>query len=187
MDSFTFLPSGALDGASLPFEVSGAQLTVANATNMVSIAPLKGADLGAAIKAFWKLDLPDVGAVSVGKSVTVLWLGQGQWLAVGDVIDVASVTENLSGLAAVTEQSDAWVTLELRGTAANAVMARLCPLDLNALHIDQTARTELAHMMSVITPVMGGFDIMLMRSFAVWGAEHISAAMRSVAGQASLT
>ena len=169
MADLTLSPIGPLDAANLPFETGDIRLSAAPLCEMYSIAPLKGKTL----------KLPPVGKVSYNGDVKTLWFGQGQWLVIG-----AAMTETPS--AVVTDQSDAWACLELRGPLASDVMSRLCPLDVATMEIGQTARTELAHMMASVTPVEGGFDILLMCSFAVWGAEHIVEAMRSVAGQATL-
>lgn len=153
--------SDPLEGLSLPFEASGVRLMQAPLREMYSVAPLKGA----------KLKLPDVGMVSAKGDVKTLWFGQGVWLVIGAMAD------DIAG-AAVTDQSDGWVGLEIRGAGAADVMARLCPLDLDAMEVGQTARTELAHMMASVTVVEGGYDILLMRSFARSGTSEILKAMR---------
>ena len=52
----------------------------------------------------------------------------GQWLVEGR--GAGEVADWLGGLAAVTDQSDAWAGLRLAGDAAREVLARLVPLDL---------------------------------------------------------
>ncbi len=132
-----------------------------------------------------KLTLPTVGKVISKKHVRAMWAGQGQWFVVGD-IELQILVEALDTKAAVTDQSDAWVILTLVGEDAAEVMSRLCSLDLDALEQGQTARAEFAHMMSCITPIPEGFEIMIMRSFAKTAIHHTREAMHKLAAQRAL-
>ena len=73
--------------------------------------------------------------------------------------------------------------MSLDGAGAEAVLARICPLDLreNQFRRGQTARTDIAHMMALLCRTTKGFEIWVMRSFAQSAVDHISRAMRSVA------
>jgi len=165
-----------------PIEIGEAVLASDQPANILSVAPFKGQGMAVndALKAVVKLTLPAVGKVTSKKHVRAMWAGQGQWFIVGD-ITLETLAEALDTKAAVTDQSDAWVVLLLTGEDASEVMTRLCSLDLDALEQGQTARAEFAHMMSCITPVPGGFEIMIMRSFAKTATHHTREAMRNLA------
>ena len=65
--------------------------------------------------------------------------------------------------ARLTDQSDGWVTLELGGIDAPAVLERLCPLDLDPDVFDHeaVARTSMEHMAVVIQrSADNGFELM---------------------------
>ena len=93
--------------------------------------------------------------------------------------------EGLDGLAAVTDQSDAWIVVRLEGAGAEDVLARLVPIDLRgrAFPQDSAARTLLGHMSVGIVRVPGGFEIRAFRSMAGTLAHELGRAMRAVAAR----
>ncbi len=185
MANFKLHPSEALIGQ--PIKIGESVLTCSQPANILSIAPFKGQGMAVndALKAVLKLALPTVGKITSKKYIRAMWAGQGQWFVVGDV-SLEVLTETLDTKAAVTDQSDAWVVLTLGGVDAPEVMSRLCSLDVDALEQGQTARAEFAHMMSCITPIPDGFEIMIMRSFAKTAIHHTREAMRKLAAQRAL-
>ena len=185
MADFKLHPSEALIGQ--PVEIGEAVLACIQPANILSIAPFKGQGMAVndALKAVVKLALPTVGKVTSKKHVHAMWAGQGQWFVVGDIA-LETLTEALDTKAAVTDQSDAWAVLTLVGEDASEVMSRLCSLELDALEQGQTARAEFAHMMSCITPISGGFEVMVMRSFGKTAIHHTREAMRKLAAQRAL-
>ncbi len=78
------------------------------------------------------------------------------------------------------DQSDSFVGLLLSGDI-HPVLARLSPLDFATLAPGQTARSELAHLPAVFTPLATGLEVLLPRSATVWAVEQIVQAMKSVA------
>jgi heterotetrameric sarcosine oxidase gamma subunit len=182
---FKLHPSDALIG--LPIEIGETVLTSVQPASIVSVAPFKGQGMAVndALKTVAKIVLPTVGMATSKKHVRAMWAGQGQWFVIGD-IDLQILTNELDSKAAVTDQSDAWVVFTLSGADATEVMSRLCSLDLGAMEIGQTARAEFAHMMSCITPVPEGFEIMIMRSFAKTAIHHTREAMSKLAAQRAL-
>ena len=185
MADFKLHPSDVLIGQSI--EIGEAALTCNQPANILSVAPFKGQGMAVndALKAVVKLALPTVGRVTSKKHVRAMWAGQGQWFVVGDIA-LETLTEAFDAKAAVTDQSDAWTVLTLEGGDASEVMARLCSLDLDALKQGQTARADFAHMMSCITPISEGFEIMIMRSFAKTAIHHTREAMSKLAAQRAL-
>lgn len=175
-------------GHALPETQGAATLAVVADTPVASVAPYRGrgADVARVLSERHGVGLPGPGGSAAGSGATCRWAGLDQWFLFGP--EPAAVAEALSGLAAVTDQSDGWARLALTGGDAAAVMARLCPLDLHPVAFPEgaTARTEFAHMMSAITAIPGGVEVMVMRSFAGTAVHEIIAAMRSVAAQKPL-
>jgi sarcosine oxidase subunit gamma len=182
---FKLHPSEALIGQ--PIEIGETILACNQPANILSVAPFKGQGMAVndALKAVVKLALPTVGKVTSKKHIRAMWAGQGQWFVVGE-IGLKILTDALKSTAAVTDQSDAWIVLTLGGDDASEVLTRLCSLDLDALEQGQTARADFAHMMSCITPIPEGFEIMIMRSFAKTAIHHTREAMSKLAAQRAL-
>jgi len=175
----------ASDGTGLPFTLGHIKIA-AHTPTIISVAPFKGQGMavGAALKRATKLTLPAVGGVAFHKDMRALWGGQGQWFILGG--NVETLEKTLKGSAAVSDQSDAWAVFSVIGHDANAVMARLTPLDIAGLKIGQTARSEFAHMMAGITPVSGGYEIMILRSFAKTAVQHTISAIQMLVAQKAL-
>lgn len=167
----------------LPKSAGTTTLTEATPDAITSIMPGKGAEAACseALQKAHEVALPSVGR-SAGKAGNrVIWTGRGQYFLLGD----KPVAKAVGKFAALTDQSDGWAVMLLEGEDAAAVMARLTPVDIRAQHFKRghTVRTELAHMMSVITRTPKGFEIMVMRSFAKTAVSRIQEAMQSVAAQ----
>jgi heterotetrameric sarcosine oxidase gamma subunit len=182
---FKLTPSEALIGQ--PIEIGQAVLICDQPASILSVAPFKGQGMAVsdALKAVVKLTLPTVGTVVSRKDFRVMWAGQGQWFVVG-AFDVDWLSKALRNNAAVTDQSDAWVALTITGGDAGEVMSRLCALDLSQLDKGQTARAEFAHMLSNITPIKDGYEVMVMRSFAKTAVHDIQTVMTKLAAQRAL-
>lgn len=93
----------------------------------------------------------------------VQWAGPGQYLING------SWVSDLSGIAAVTDQSDSWAIMAVQGADVEAVLARLIPIDLRfaVFSQGQTARTLIGHMAASVTRIAADrIDLMVMRSMA---------------------
>ena len=110
----------------------------------------------------------------------VLWAGRNMAFVVGECADLA-------GLAATTDQSDAWAALTLDGDALEAVMARLTPLDMAAMGPGATARGLLGHMSALYHRTKTGMDIYVFRSMTQTTVHEITHAMTGVAARAALS
>lgn len=167
----------------LPLAVGEANLTEETPANITSIMPHKGKEkaLGEALKKAHGVALPAVGRTSGKADLRMIWTGGGQYMLVGD----KPAARALARTASLTDQTDGWVTMSLAGPSSAQVLARLCPLDLRETLFKRghTARTEVAHMMAVVTRNVNGFEIMVMRSFAHTMVHHLKQAMQSVAAQ----
>ena len=185
MADFKLRPGHAMIGQ--PITIGDVVLDSAQPMNIVSVSPFKGRGMAVneALKTTINLGLPAVGKEAHQGQIRAMWVGQGQWFIVGDV-DHEAIAKALEDQAAVTDQSDAWLAFTLCGPDSTEVMARLCPLDLGKMQQNQTARTEFAQMMACITPVEGGFEVMVMRSFAKTAIRHTREAMTRLAARRAL-
>lgn len=166
----------------LPRFVGETNLSELPFARLTSLAPLKGKarPLAAALKEMG-LGWPKPGQSLAGAGGAVLWTGRDQAFLIG--ADPAP----LRGLAATTDQSDGWARTRLKGPRAEAVLARLVPLDLRrAVFPDgAVARSALGHMMTILTRSGGdSFDIMVFRSMAASAVHEIVVAAEAVAARA---
>lgn len=95
----------------------------------------------------------------------------------------------LSAHAALSDQSDAWVRLNLSGPLARAVLARLVPIDLSAaaFPVSAAARSMLGHMnLLILHAEEGVFTLMIYRSMAATAVHELSQVMRMVSARAAI-
>ncbi len=172
----------ACDGI-LPTAAGGVTLSELPPARITSVAPLAGKEraVGTALKAL------GLGWPAPGKSVSkgaaaCLWTGRGQAFLIG------AEPDGFSGIAALTDQSDGWARMRLSGPGAEAVLARLVPIDLRAtaFPVGAVARTGLNHMMMVLSRLEAeSFDILVFRSMAVSAVHELQQAMAAVAARAA--
>lgn len=108
------------------------------------------------------------------------WTGPDQAFLMG------RAAPDLTGLAAVTDQSGGWTALRLSGPLAVDVLARLVPLDLRPMTPGQAARAPLGHMQMILMREADSFLILVFRSMArtAWG--EIEEAMHMLAARKAL-
>jgi sarcosine oxidase subunit gamma len=148
-------------GDELPLAIGGLNLTEVAIDRMWSVAPFKGKSKAVSDALGATLPKPNRSVAHAG--MRMIWAGQGVSFVIADALP------DLVGLAAVTDQSDAWAVVEIKGPGVAEVLARLVPIDLRlpAFKPGHTARTMLAHMMASITRTgKDSFEIMVMRSMA---------------------
>jgi sarcosine oxidase subunit gamma len=103
----------------------------------------------AALAAFGVL-LPATPRAVTGRDVTFVWNGPGQWLAETDDrhADVEGFfSAAFAGLAAICDQSDSRVVLEVTGPRVREVLAKGVPIDLDPARfgLGDVALTVVAH------------------------------------------
>lgn len=120
---------------------------------LVSIAvPLGGKTvLAKALKSRFDLNMPDAQNSTTAGNYRLIQTTPDQMMLIfahptPDANEV--VQKALSGAGYTTDQTDAWVCLELSGTGCLAALERLCPLDLDeSVFPDNAAkRTTMEHM-----------------------------------------
>ncbi len=161
----------------LPVEIGELTLAERDPGHLTALSPMKGGHERAdrALKAAIGTGFPAPGQSAKGREgARVLWFGVSHALVMGPKV------EAVDG-AALTDQSDGWCVIELKGPGARDVLARLTPIDLrpNAFAKDATARTLLGHMSASITRTGDdAYLILVYRSMAGTAVEEITRAMR---------
>ena len=168
----------------LPLSIGVMSVTELMPGHITSIAPFAGQERAVSdlLEKALDLSLPGPGKTNGDDSARLIWMGRGQVFLIG-----SPAPEGLQGPAAITDQTDGWAVMRLSGAGATDALSRLCPLDLrvSSFRTGQTARTELAHMMALVTRVDDlTFDLMVMRSFARTAMHDLSLAMKIVAARA---
>lgn len=166
----------------LPITVGQVTLSETVLNTMVCVAPFAGQDkaVSTALKDQIGLGLAPVNRVVRKGDAYVQWSGHGSWLVRCNVA--------LDGLAAVTDQTDAWAVVQIAGAGVEDVLARLIPVDLRAAVFkkDHTARTMLGHMSVAVTRVRPDvFEVMVMRSMAGTLVHELTVAMENIAARGS--
>ena len=107
------------------------------------------AALSAAIERAFGVPLPLTPRFASGASVSFIWSGPGQWLieCPGTAIGMDQLLTNVAGLAAVFEQTDSRVLLELSGPRVRDVLAKGLPIDLHpaSFQLGDVALTSASH------------------------------------------
>ncbi|MFZ1725832.1 MAG: sarcosine oxidase subunit gamma [Albidovulum sp.] len=167
----------------LPITIGSVTLGELPPARITSVAPFEGRETAAA-KVLRALGLgwPKPGCMVARNDTACLWSGRGQAMLIG------AIAEGLDGIAALSDQSDGWARMRIEGNDAEAVLARLVPVDLSRSSFgkDQAARTSLGHMMLLIARTGGqAFDLMVFRSMAHSAVHELEVAMKSVAARAN--
>ncbi|MEP3279620.1 MAG: sarcosine oxidase subunit gamma, partial [Stappiaceae bacterium] len=94
-----------------------------------------------------KSEAPAPGKSRSHDGETVFWMGPDQWM-VGAPIDTHEDLATLLAVrfgatASVTEQTGAWVCLDLSGPGLEAVMERLSSIDIHQMQIGDATRTQI--------------------------------------------
>ena len=107
------------------------------------------------------------------EDAVLMWTGPGQWFAASETLDaaglVAALEERLSSTGAtVTDLSHARTVLRLRGPAWRDLLAKGCPVDVDALGPGDCAATLLGHFAVIVHCVADDTaDVYVFRSFGV--------------------
>lgn len=127
------------------------------------------------------LGLPGANQALTTPKARLMWFGRDSYLLTG-----AAAPASLHKAAAVVDQSDAWVCVELSGAGIEDVLARLVPVDLRpqAFGPDASIRTLVGHMSASLTRLSEErIAILVFRSMADTLVEEIKEAMEAVAAR----
>lgn len=166
-----------------PLLVGGCQLSQMALGPVTSLGPYAGeaAALSKGLKSAHGAGFPEPNRWLACTEGRLVWSGREQAFLIG-----AAPGPGLAKHAALTDQSDGWAGLRLRGAGGEAVLARLVPLDLRlaAFAVGQAARSQLQHVMVLILRTDAAeFEMLVMRSFAQTAWHEVEEAMKSVAAR----
>jgi heterotetrameric sarcosine oxidase gamma subunit len=172
----------ALDGL-VPVTIGTVTVTNVSLDPVTMIAPFQGqlAKVDALLRAGDGIGFPASNRMESSEGVRILWAGQGRALLIG-----ADAPLGLAGLAALTDQSDAFASAQVQGAGAVDVLARLVPVDLRLAHfpVGQTVRTFVNHMTSSVTRTApDAFEVMVMRSMGQTLIHELTEAMANLAAR----
>jgi heterotetrameric sarcosine oxidase gamma subunit len=172
----------ALEGRA-PLDVAGTVLMEVDHGAIASIQPFPGQEKAVAkVLKPLGLSFPTVGEFAVKEGAMILWSGRDQAFLIGaDCPDMGKA-------AAVTDQSGAWVSLDLAGPLADQALARYVPIDLrlSAFAPGRVVRAPLYHMSAVILRLAEDrFRVMVFRSMARTAWHEIEVALKTLAARAA--
>ena len=167
----------------LPVSVGSVSLSEIVPEAVTSVTAFKGQQkaVSAALDAAHDLKMPAPNRSLENAKLRAVWTGPNQAMMIGDPLDA-----DLSSIASLTDQTDAWCIVKLDGTNTADVLARLTPIDLRPSQFKRghTAKTDLMHMMASITKTgTNSFEIMVFRSMAKTLVHDLTSAMQSVAAR----
>ena len=155
-------------------DAAGVRLRLIASRALVSVIARKAQTpaLATIVKQAFGADLPDTPQLARGKSVSFVWSGHQQWLAMAEQREdlLSTLRAELGALASLSDQSDSRATLELSGPAARQALAKFVPIDLHprAFRSNDTALTLIGHIAGQITQIddAPSYELMAPRSFA---------------------
>lgn len=165
----------------LPVTIGTCTVSEVDLGCLTSVAQLKSGDTSAVLSEAHGMAFPAPGRATGKAGARAIWFGRDIALLAGPAPDA-----RLAQVAALTDQTDAWATVTLEGDDADAVLARLCPIELRAAHFKRghTARTTLMHMNVSVTRLgTNSFLILAFRSMAATLVHDLVTAMESIAAR----
>ena len=167
----------------MPMTIGAVTAQEVDLGTLTSIMPFAGQEAAVAgvLDAAHGLALPDAGRATGKAGTRAIWFGRGAVLLAGPKPDAG-----LAKHAAISDQSDGWACVTLRGDSVEDVLARLVPVDLRAATFKQnhTARTMIQHMHGSVTRLgPDSFLIMVFRSMAGTLVHDLSEAMHTIAAR----
>lgn len=137
---------------------------------MIQIRADLGAD-GAAIAAAAGVALPAKGRIATAGNRALGWMSPDELLLLLPVAEVPAAMVALEGAlqgkhSLVVDVSDMRAVFDVRGDGASQVLAKLAPVDFDALPEDGLRRTRLAQIACGIWPVAEGYRVIGFRSVA---------------------
>lgn len=147
------------------------------------VAPFKGRtdEVTTALTLACGLGFPEPGRARRHDAVRIEWFGLGQALLIG-----CTPPDGLEDHALLSDQSDGWRRYLLAGDDAEAILARLVPVEIEAMKRGDVARTELHHVMVSLARTGQGWVIGCLRSFEGTVIHAVEDAAASVRARAQL-
>ena len=156
MANYTLTAKSALGG--YPLDQKGLKIREISHFKIFSLGVFKGCDQEFAKVLDEKFDVaaPKPGRANVKGDLSILSIARDQWflrLPDQDGYGAKDAARDFAKTAAVTDQSDSWVSLELSGRNIVDKLERLCPIDIDKslFPVNAVARTSMAHLGVIIT------------------------------------
>lgn len=160
-------------GQHAPLRETVGALTITEVVDvaLASLATRRGREADVArIAEALEIALPGPGQASA----RALWLGPEQWMIEAPFAThediVAALKPHFGDAASITEQTDAWLRLDLSGPDLHAAFERLCALDTRAMAPGHATRTVIDHLGCYLICAGAKFTLLGPRSAA--GALH---------------
>lgn len=166
-------------GGLLPVSIGGCELSECSFAMITSISPAKGQQktVSQRLKKELGLGFPAPNRSTQKDDMRCIWTGPGQAFLIGPEV------RELEG-AALSDQTDGWARMQIKGGECVEVLARLVPVDLRraTFRPGHTARTKLFHVgLSITRTGENQFELLVFRSMAKTVIDELSVAMKSVA------
>ncbi|MGE0698947.1 MAG: sarcosine oxidase subunit gamma [Hyphomicrobiaceae bacterium] len=133
----------------------------------------RSAELAAAVRDAFRLDLPDSPSRVEADGIAVGWHGPGRWrvtAAAGPEALAPIMERRVADLASVIEQTHAFAVVRLSGSRVREALAKGLPIDLHprAFGPGQVARTVLSHLPVAVACLDGAptYELIVPRSLA---------------------
>jgi sarcosine oxidase subunit gamma len=178
---FAFTPRSPFAGILRGYGTTPAGITVTDrdGTGMASVLAVADTAHGLAerLQAEYGFALPQGPRRAATGAVACIGVGRGRWLATRDAGGngfADDLATQLTGLAAVADQSDGYALLRLGGPALRRVFAKGIGIDLHpaAFAVDDAATTAIGHIGVMLWRLQDGadgspvFEVALFRSMA---------------------
>lgn len=146
-------PITALGGTAPQVDtVAGVTLTENPGLALASVSARQGQEdaCRAHLADLLESDAPAIGKCVLHDPEASFWMGPDQWM-VGAPFDshedlAVQLKTRFGNTASITEQSDAWVTFDLRGDGIEAVMELCCNINIRAMQTGDAQRTSIHHL-----------------------------------------
>ncbi|MEO1538224.1 MAG: sarcosine oxidase subunit gamma family protein [Pseudomonadota bacterium] len=155
MANVTLSPKTPLDG--LDLTEGGNTIRERTDLALVSLAMPRGGEaaLAGALQAHWGLGLPTAVKSATAGELRLISMTADQMMLIGTgdgTVFHQEVAAKLGALAYSTNQTDAWVCLEVRGPDTLPALERICPIDLapDVFPVGAFARTTMEHLGALI-------------------------------------
>ncbi len=117
----------------------------------ISIPKKMDKKVASEFKRILKFDIPIVGQSSLNKNSTIRLIRNSLdqfFILFENASEVTGVIKSLEKNFYITEQSDAWVGIELSGKSSYSCLERICPLDLSteSFQVNTAVRTLMEHL-----------------------------------------
>ncbi|MEM6759795.1 MAG: sarcosine oxidase subunit gamma family protein [Pseudomonadota bacterium] len=175
-------PVSPLSGMAL-LTIGSVTVTEVDLGVLTVIAPFagQGAACAKALQAAHGIAWPAPGRATGKAGARAIWFGMDAILLAGPQAD-----HTLNAHAALTLQSDGWVSVSVEGADVRDVLARLVPIDLHpdSFKRGHTSRTLIQHMNGSVTRLGADrYVVMVFRSMAETLLHDLTRAMESIAAR----